>query len=516
MENVNSNPFFHIFNKYDTEEVVSVFSKLNESEVELLVKCYGDNFDSLNIEKLSKIELEMIKKIILKIFNMLDNPDLKEADNQYKTRINNSSNGTVTSDIVRDRFMNLPYKKLSRLEQENYMKKLKLSYYNTVDDEKKEEYLAYYKEMFPKWASKYDSAKKEDKQVLLEEAIKNSLEYRNEFIEANMRLVISLAKRYRKYGMFESLCQEGIIGMMNAIERYDFTRGNKFSTYAVYWIRLAIRRYSQSTSSIKIPNHRYEDINKLKRLEEKWAKTYGEYPTREEVMEELGYSSQQYDSIKNARKLLRTRSLDEPITDNDDGVIGDLIADDSTPIDSLVEEKMMMQYLLDIIRDIDLSFRERKIFAMRYGIMDYDRAHKYEEIAREVGVTTQRVKQIESTVKLKIQREVYKSLSSKDTTLDYTTPRKTKKVENPVSLMDALCDLEYIEIRNKLKNVDLSRLDTNSRNIIEAHYALNGSPFVPIKEIAKELGISEQEVSMIEKKALYNLFGSENKIITKK
>lgn len=255
--------------------------------------------------------------------------------------------------------------------------------------------------MYLKEIGKIPLLSADEERILAENMEAGDIEAKKKLAETNLRLVVSIAKRYVGRGMqFLDLIQEGNMGLMKAVEKFDFRRGFKFSTYATWWIRQAITRsIADQARTIRIPVHMVETINKLVRIERQLVQELGREPTNEEISEHMGI---EVDKVNEIRKIAQEPvSLETPIGEEDDSHLGDFIEDETAVApDEAANFSMLKEQLNQVLST--LSDREKKVLELRFGLND-GTPRTLEEVGKEFEVTRERIRQIEAKALRKLK-----------------------------------------------------------------------------------------------------------------
>ena len=344
--------------------------KTFDERIEELVKI-GKEQGYLTYEQIAKktIDLDLDSESLDKLYNILteNKIDVRAEDDEDGGEIN------LKDDIIVD----------------------------DVPDESKDMSVNDNVRMYLKEIGKISLLTLEEEQELSRRVAEGDEHAKNILAESNLRLVVSIAKRYVGRGLlFLDLIQEGNIGLMKAVEKFDYDKGYKFSTYATWWIRQAITRaLADQARTIRVPVHMVETINKMARIERQMTLELNREPTDQELSKKMGLS---VDKIAEIRKISQDPvSLETPIGEEDDSHLGDFLADERT---MSPEEFATYEILKDELREVldTLTVREKEVLELRFGLFDGS-SHTLEEVGKQFKVTRERIRQIEAKALRKLR-----------------------------------------------------------------------------------------------------------------
>jgi RNA polymerase primary sigma factor len=240
-----------------------------------------------------------------------------------------------------------------------------------------------------------------EKRERLQAQVRDGEEARDHLIRANSRLVVSIAKKYIGRGVpFLDLIQEGNIGLIRAVKKFDYRRGYKFSTYATWWIRQAVARaVADQSRTIRVPIHMHDQIAKMARISQELSQQLGREPTPEELAEKLNVPPAKMKRIKKA--AMRILSLETPVGEDGSSELGEFIRDDASLSPAVVAARSLLREQLEELM-YALSSREVRILQMRFGLVD-GKTHTLEEVGRKFGLTRERIRQIEAQALMRLR-----------------------------------------------------------------------------------------------------------------
>lgn len=331
---------------------------------------------------------------------------LPQLKNDFVTEY--KQKGSIGSDTLCDKLEKID---LDPSQMEEIYKTLETSGIKIVDDYEKDKelYDQLLKEismddpvkMYLKDIGKVPLLSADDEIELARKMMDGDEDAKRELSIANLRLVVSIAKRYVGRGMqFLDLIQEGNLGLMKAVEKFDYQKGFKFSTYATWWIRQAITRaIADQARTIRIPVHMVETINKVLRVQRQLMQEFGREPTPEEIAKEMGIPEQRVVEIQKISQ--DPVSLETPIGEEEDSHLGDFIEDEQAPAPTdAVASSLLKEQLIHVLDT--LTPREEKVLRLRYGIDD-GKPRTLEEVGKEFNVTRERIRQIEAKALRKLR-----------------------------------------------------------------------------------------------------------------
>ena len=326
--------------------------------------------------QLEKMDLSPEK--IEEIYDRFEAMNIQVVSNDLDLELGDDMDAAISNDLDDDI-------DLSSVEDEELVDPVDLAAEYNLDDPVR---------MYLKEIGQIKLLSAEEEVELAKRVSEGDQEAKNKLTEANLRLVVSIAKKYSGRGLhILDLIQEGNTGLIRAVDKFDWTKGNKFSTYATWWIRQAITRaIADQARTIRVPVHMVEVINKATRCNRKLVQELGREPTVEEIAAELGLPVEKI--IEANRTAADTLSLDTPVGDEEDTSIGSFVEDERTPGPADATSNALLAEALKEILDT-LTEREADVLRMRFGMYD-GRTHTLEEVGQIFGVTRERIRQIEN------------------------------------------------------------------------------------------------------------------------
>ena len=366
---------------FTPEQISKIYDELSKTNLDIIMDESKENDKKENIELLNdtqELEQDSDEEI-----------DIEDADASLKSIPMDETSTMAELDIEPN------LEDIDEIEKDMLLQDMKdMSFVENlnVDDPVK---------MFLKEIGKIRLLTYEEENILAERMLKGDKEAKKQLIESNLRLVVSIAKKYIGRGMhFLDLIQEGNLGLIKAVDKFDQSKGYKFSTYATWWIRQAITRaIADQARTIRIPVHMVETINKLIRTSRHLLQTLGREPTPEEIAEELEMP------VERVREVLKVAqepiSLETPVGEEDESNLGNFIPDDEAPSPSeQAADVLLREHIEEVMQT--LTPREAKVLKLRFGLQD-GRMRTLEEVGKEFDVTRERIRQIEAKALRKLR-----------------------------------------------------------------------------------------------------------------
>ena len=369
----------------DTEEFDEVTRRLDDEGITITDKSLDE--ENVSEEDLQNLEDEEFEEFLE---SELSNPDADDISAEYENDLKNKDIDDIVSSIMTSSQADDPIRMY--LREIGQIELLSVSQEMELSSKVQQGLLAEEKLKAIKKGKKLDVSPEEIKK--LEEETEEGMQARDLFIESNLRLVVSIAKKYLGRGMqLQDLIQEGNIGLMKAVNKFDYTKGFKFSTYATWWIKQAITRaIADQARTIRVPVHMVETINKLARMQRKLTQELRRDPTPEELADALHLTVEKVQQIQKIAQ--EPVSLETPVGEEDDSTLGDFVHDVElpNPLEYTINEKYKEE--IDSVLKT-LTPREEKVLRLRVGLVD-GKQHTLEEVGKEFNVTRERIRQIEA------------------------------------------------------------------------------------------------------------------------
>lgn len=464
----NSKNLFDYFPDKSKKEVLLGISLLSAKSQQMLINAYGESYD--DVDKYMSLSTGEKKKVHSIIYSTLSN----KVNNYWELLNKNKSKGKKGEKENNKRSRGRNNNRFFNKEHQTIIiKKSKLSFYNEVSDDLKELYLNYYFEVFPLFKVKYENADEDEKAKLLKMAIENSKVWREKFVMENRRLIIYIANKYPQVP-FDDAMQEGSIGMLTAMRKFDLDKDVKFSTYAINWIKREILKYANEKNNVvRTPINVGSLFSKIKRIENDYYLNNGRKPTNEEIAEQAECSVSMVELY-----LEFTRNLEQPLSlnyhieaDCDDLV--DFIGDETNVS---VFSELFVDEIREKIDTLIYDERIKYILLKRLGLYD-GRVYTLQELADEFGLTREGVRQLQNrgVKSIKENKKLY---------------RRSRNVLE-TSINDS-------NDQNQIYEVLTSSIDSLSLRILKLHFVKN----LDIVKVAGKLNIDVIDALKLERHAL--------------
>lgn len=488
---------FEILSDYEEKDILNVFNNLTEACKKILTDVFGPDLkEKANTKNLSKRKKEILEMLINKtLITILNNNENKKI------------NPVLTNNIVMDTIKKINYKPLTKAQETRWLKKLKLSFYYDVDDKTKKQYFNYYCEVYPRFKQKYENANENEKEFLLKQAIENANEERKKFLKNNERLAIvhtyRLMKSYENIEEvpIEDLIQEASIGLMKALEKFDIETANKFSTYAIWWIRKSVSTYLINKGRmIRVPSNAQESQNLIKKAIKELYKELNRKPTEKEIAIRTGVTEKSvHNLLENLYYQTNIESLNKKVgirKENEKEELEDIIKDENSDFETIIDDLLLAEQLKVIIRMLDEQ--SQQIINLRMGF--YDGIPKtIAETAQLLNIPRQKEKKIEDSAIFFIRKK-YKEIKDNPKIL-----KEVKTTEDSSEKKKIYITKEELE---KIIMEEIEKFDGTYEKIIIFKFLLKMSD----EMICKELNISYNEFSRQKRIILHEI---KNDIIKK-
>ncbi len=432
-----------LYKNYTFDQIREVIESLKPESQELIKRAYGESLsEPKDISDLSTSEKKKLDGLVyvlikkhLKKTSLVSTSNMGEGDKKISKdsqvqpkKISRKKEARVSTNIANDFLDKISYKRLSLSEEIHLIKCSKLSFYDDATSEEREKYIKYFCEENPWFAEKLSLATTdEERQEVILEGIEKSFEIRDKFIENYILLAASYARKVNTTVIpTVDLIQEGIFGIIRALEKFDVDRNFKFSTYATHWIQVTMSRYvANNDRLIRVPVHQYDFVRKVLKKESDLTCQLGRKPEINEIADALDVSVKKVEQAKIDSYAIT--SLNQYVGEGEDE-LGDFIADANSEYEETVIDDICSEEFRNILLNSDLSEREIEILYMRYGFYDGKR-YTLEQVGSVFGLTRERIRQIEAKALMKLRTNI-DMITFSDFYLDKSGDKVYKKSVN--------------------------------------------------------------------------------------